>query len=90
MEEKTPDLNKEIINVKELSEKLTEDVKKNVLRLEVGDGVGCGFFCKINIHNIIIPVLITCNHVLNEDYIKKKIFHSFFSVIILLKEILKQ
>jgi hypothetical protein len=51
--------------------------------LEVGDGVGCGFFCKINIHDIIIPVLITCNHVLNEDYIKKKnisfVFFSYYS-----------
>ena len=28
MAEKTSDLNKEIINIKELSEKLTEDVKK--------------------------------------------------------------
>ena len=46
MVKKTP-LNKGIINLKEISEKLTEDVTKNAVRLKVGDGVGSGFFCKI-------------------------------------------
>ena len=80
MMEKTP-LNKGIINLKEIKEKLTEDVTKNAVRLEVGKGVGSGFFCKIYINNnIIMPALITCYHVLNEDYIKiKKIPFVFFS-----------
>ena len=80
MIEKTP-LNKGIINLKEIKEKLTEDVTKNAVRLEVGKGVGSGFFCKIYINNnIIMPALITCYHVLNEDYIKiKKIPFVFFS-----------
>ena len=33
MVEKTPDQNKEIINVKEFPEKITEDVIKNVVKI---------------------------------------------------------
>ena len=73
-------LNKGIINLKEISEKLAEDVTKNAVRRVIGNGVGSGFFCKIYINNnIIMPALITCYHVLNEDYIKiKKITFFFF------------
>ena len=35
MFKQTPDFNKKIINVKNFSEKLTEDIKKNVVRLKL-------------------------------------------------------
>ena len=81
MAKKSQDLNKEIINVKEFSEKLTEDVKKNILRL-VSGVIGSGFFCKIYFNNNnIMPALITCYHVLNVDHIKKKniIYYSYYT-----------
>ena len=47
----TPDFNKEIINIKKFSEKLTEDVKKNVVRITLGDyDAASGFLCKIIIN----------------------------------------
>ena len=75
MLKQTPDFNKEIISVKNFSEKLTEDVKKNVVRLTLGDEkAASGFFCKIILKNNIIPVLITCHHVIDEEYIKNNPF----------------
>ena len=34
---------------------------------EENDGIGTGFFCKITFNNNLLPVLITNNHVLNEN-----------------------
>ena len=72
-EESTPSIkkNKEIIDVIEFPEK-TEDTKQNILRLIVGDNtIGSGFLCKIYIEkDYPMPVLITCYHVINKDYIK--------------------
>ena len=64
---------------------MTEDVKKNVVRITLGDyDAASGFFCKIILeNNNIIPALITCYHILNEDYIKNKnipfIYFSYYT-----------
>ena len=60
---------KEIIDVMDFPEK-TKDIKQNVLRIIKGDETGSGFLCKIYINDNPMPVLITCYHVLNEEYIK--------------------
>ena len=74
MEEETKhsiEKNKEIIDVIEFPEK-TEDAKQNILRLIVGDNaIGSGFLCKIYIEkDKPMPALITCYHVVDEDYMK--------------------
>ena len=63
--------NKEIIDVIEFPEK-TEDAKQNILRLIVGNNaIGSGFLCKIYIEkDKPMPALITCYHVVDEDYMK--------------------
>ena len=59
---------KEIIDVEELIEK-TKDIKQNIIRITIGNNISSGFLCKIYINNNPMPALITCYHVLNEDYI---------------------
>ena len=48
--------------------------KCSVCKINLTEGFGSGFFCKIPYtedNNHLIPVLITCNHVLSKDLIKK-------------------
>ena len=74
--------NKEIIDVIEFPEK-TEDAKQNILRLIVGDNaIGSGFLCKIYIEkDKPMPALITCYHVVDEDYMKNNeiLYFSYLS-----------
>ena len=67
---------KEIIDVIEFPEK-TKDIKQNIVRIIIGDDISSGFFCKIYINDNPMPVLITCYHVLNEEYIKNNEFLYF-------------
>ena len=59
---------KEIIDVEELIEK-TKDIKQNIIRITIGNDISSGFLCKIYINNNPMPALITCYHVIKEDYI---------------------
>mgnify|MGYP002624330591 CR=1 FL=1 len=81
MEGETLDLNKEIINVKEFTEKMSESTTNNVVKLTLGKRTGTGFLCKIYNNNIIMQVLITCFHVLDEVYIKNNpfLYFSYYS-----------
>ena len=48
--------------------------KSSICKIYLTKGFGSGFFCKIPYtedNNHLIPVLITCNHVLSKDLIKK-------------------
>ena len=55
-------------NIFEIGEK---QKKKCICKIETGNGHGTGFLCKIPFGNKknLLPVLITNNHVINEDYI---------------------
>jgi len=47
--------------------------KRSICKIKLTKGFGSGFFCKIPYtedNNHLIPVLITCNHVLSKDLIK--------------------
>ena len=83
-EESTPSIakNKEIIDVMEFPEK-TEDAKQNILRLIVGNNaIGSGFLCKIYIEkDKPMPALITCYHVVDENYMKNNeiLYFSYLS-----------
>ena len=51
-----------------------QKAKSSICEIDVPNGFGSGFFCKIPYtedNNHLIPVLITCNHVLSKDLIKK-------------------
>jgi len=78
MEEETPpkEMNKEIFDIEELTER-TKDIKQNILKIEIANGYGTGFLCKIYINDKPMPVLITCYHVVNQEYIKDNNFLSF-------------
>ena len=50
---------------------ILEQLQKYICKiLKNKGGKGTGFFCHINYENIIMPVLITNNHVINEYYLK--------------------
>ena len=80
MSKETKDLNNDIININELIEK-TYYVKNSVVRLNIGNDIGSGFFCKIYINNNPMPVLITCYHIIDSDYIENTpfIYFTYFS-----------
>ena len=49
--------------------------KKAICEIKMPNGFGSGFFCRIpytHNNNILLPALITCNHVLNRDSINSK------------------
>ena len=51
-----------------------QKAKSSICEIDLPKGFGSGFFCKIPYtkdNNHLIPVLITCNHVLSKDLIKK-------------------
>jgi hypothetical protein len=51
-----------------------EKAQSSICKINLTKGFGSGFFCKIPYtedNNHLIPVLITCNHVLSKDLIKK-------------------
>ena len=73
MQAKEDDLGKENYNVKELEEKIKDKIIKNICKFryksDKDEIEGTGFLCKINyINNTIMPVLITCNHLLEKDF----------------------
>ena len=53
------------------SQKIMEQMEKCICKIKIGEKQGTGFFCKIPFpdKNNILRVLITNNHVLNEDFL---------------------
>ena len=53
---------------------IKEQMEKDICKLNIGTAQGTGFFCKIPFpdENNRLPVLITNNHIINKDKIKKK------------------
>ena len=48
-------------------------MENNVCKINLNDGSqGTGFFCKIPYNNIFLPVLITCNHVIDKQILEKE------------------
>jgi len=56
------------------AEKIVEQMKNNVCKIRIKDVQGIGFFCKIPYPdmNNMLPVLITNNHVINEELLNQK------------------
>ena len=52
----------------ECTEKIIEQMKKNVCKIRIGNEQSTGFFCKIPFpdENNLLPVFITNNHVINK------------------------
>ena len=65
---------KGMLNVNAIIE-FSSKAAKAICEIKIPDGFGSGFFCKIpytDDDNLLLPVLITCNHVLNKDLINSK------------------
>ena len=66
---------KDMVNENSIIEFLSK-AKKAICEIKMPNGkFGSGFFCKIpytDNNNLLLPLLITCNHVLNEDLITSK------------------
>ena len=69
---------------------IIDQMKKSVIKIKNENYSGTGFLCSIPFHNKILPVLVTCNHILSEVNISlgKKIHFSlnndqqFFKILI--------
>ena len=57
----------------ECTKKIIEQMDKNICRIKINSIHGTGFFCKIPFpdNNNMIQVLITNNHIINEDILNK-------------------
>jgi len=56
----------------EATEKILNQMKKNICKIyKKGGWKGTGFFCQINYNKNKIPVIITNNHIIDENDIKK-------------------
>ena len=81
MLEESKGFNNEIFDVIDIFEKLTDKVKKNIIRInfyeEEKETVATGFLCKIYINDNPMPVIITCYHVLNDDFFENNDFLYF-------------
>ena len=55
------------------SKKIIEQMERNICKINIGQTQGTGFFCKIPFPNEenMIPVLMTNNHVINNDALNK-------------------
>ena len=58
----------------ECSKKLIEQMEKNICKIKIGKELVTGFFCKIPFpnKNNMLPVFITNNHIINDDFLNKK------------------
>ena len=58
----------------ESTKKILKQMEKNICRINLDNEQGTGFFCKIPFPNEVnmLPVLITNNHVINEQLLNKK------------------
>ena len=55
------------------NKKIIEQMENNVFKIKIGDNQGTGFFCEIPFPTKggVLPVLITNNHIINEDILYK-------------------
>ena len=58
----------------ECSKIIIEQMEKNICRINIGEKKGTGFFCKIPFpdKNNMLPIFITNNHIINQNYLDKK------------------
>ena len=55
------------------TKEITNQMEKNICKIKIGEEQGTGFFCKIPFpdEDNMLKVLITNNHVINEDILYK-------------------
>ena len=67
----------DIINYDKMNEEI-KGIKSNIINVFTMGGISSGFLCKAYIEdNKPIPLLITCNHVIDSDYVKENPFVFF-------------
>ena len=55
----------------ELTTKIIKQMKNSICKIYIEGSEGTGFFCKLPFNNTLLPVLITNNHVINDETLKK-------------------
>ena len=58
----------------ECTKKIKEQMEKNICKIKIGQDQGTGFFCKIPFQdmNNMLPVFITNNHIINQEFLNKE------------------
>ena len=58
----------------ETTQKIVDQMRKNICQIQSDESQGTGFLCKIPFHDInnMLPVLITNNHIINEEFLYEK------------------
>lgn len=52
--------------------KIMDQMNKYICKIKTNSEIGTGFFCHIPLADKIIPVLITSNHLINQNYLEKE------------------
>ena len=82
MEVEDEELNNETLNVFELEKIINDKIIKNICKFKiktVKESQGTGFLCKINfINNNPMPALITCYHLLEQFFVSRNNYLSFY------------
>ena len=85
MEVEDEELNNETLNVFELEKIINDKIIKNICKFKiktVKESQGTGFLCKINfINNNPMPALITCYHLLEQFFVSRNNYLSFYHYI---------
>ena len=58
--------------IKPLEETELKNLGKCICKINGKEKIGTGFFCKITIKDKLVPVLITNNHVINDEFLQEK------------------
>ena len=56
--------------IKPLEETELKNLGKCICKINGKEKIGTGFFCKIYIKDKLVPVLITNNHVINDEFLQ--------------------
>ena len=67
------------LHAKIIPESVSDRIYNSIVRIEIEKSTGTGFFAKLNIKNKIINCLLTCYHVINQNYVdQNKTFYIYY------------
>ena len=67
------------LHAKIIPESVSDRIYNSIVRIEIENSTGTGFFVKLNIKNKIMNCLLTCHHVINQNYVdQNKTFYIYY------------
>ena len=67
------------LHAKIIPESVSDRIYNSIVRIEIENSTGTGFFVKLNIKNKIINCLLTCHHVINQNFVdQNKTFYIYY------------